>query len=155
MLSALGRQHRDEDGKFTFALIYDEIKGYNIWQQSNNPIHEIDAGGRNYFVSGYNPIDIKANRSDPLCTFGGLVNPRFQNVLLHGCPGGTNWYFAIGYNGKTTNYPKIPSNETNVNIVSLWVKILVFKDIFSCLCNYASFFSSRLLIYPFISMELY
>lgn len=152
LLSTLGRHHRDSDGKYTFALVYDELSLYNIWQQSNNPIHEQNVVGNFYNVSGYNPIELNIFRSDEYCTFGGLVNAQKRNLLLHGCAGSTSWFYAIGYTGKIEHTPKIPSNHTSVNIVSLWVKYNIIEPRITCFCSYSSTPISRLMIYVIILM---
>lgn len=154
ILSTLGRQHRDESGKYTFALVYEEISRYNIWQQSNNPIYEINKPGGNYKVPGYNRIDIKADRVHSDCTFGGLVtDPDNGNTLLYGCPGGTNWFFSIGYTGKHSDYTLIPSNDTNVKEVSLWVKLTVFKGLLTCNPLPAPFIKYSLIITPILFLD--
>lgn len=155
LLSSLSREHRDKDGKFTFALLYPELKIHNIWQQSENPINIQDPYSDNihhFNVSGYNPIDIKADRNEKYCIWGGLLLSETTVSLLDGCPGGYNWYFSIGYNGQASDYPNaIPSNNKPVKIVSLWVKVSdTCAPFYKSYCSTNFYIDFRLLVAVFI-----
>ncbi|EAY08473.1 gp3-related protein [Trichomonas vaginalis G3] len=141
ILNEINDEFRDNDRKFTFALFYPEINLYNIWQQSNSPLNEPKKWTNNnhYKVAGYQNLTILADRQDSYCVWGGLALSHTEN-LIDGCPGGKDWYFTIGYVGTEWNYVrnKIPSNDSKVNIVSLWVKVIEdkYKILHSCIQNY-------------------
>ena len=142
-----GRKHRDSEGKFTFALVYEELNLYNIWQQNNNPLFEIEKPGGHYFVSGYNCSDCQAKNSD----WGGLVRSNHSNVLLDGCPGSGSWFYALGQTKEMEGWTTIPAIRQGVNYVSLWVKL--GKNYFtdpSCPNNIL--YNSNSYIYSFISV---
>ena len=147
ILTEINDEFRDKDHKFTFALIYPEIKLYNIWQQSNNPLSENKKWTTNnyYYVEGYQNITILAKRNEDYCRWGGLLLSHSES-LIDGCPGGQEWFYTIGYVGRgwgpTEQNFLIPSNNDGVNIVSLWVKVIddKYKIILSCqVNNYISF----------------
>lgn len=80
ILSNISDLYRDSDKKFTFALVYDELQIYNIWQQTNNPLNEeAQWPGYHYNVTGYNPIRILAGKVNDYCTWGGLL---IQHTLM-------------------------------------------------------------------------
>lgn len=137
ILTEIDDEFRDYDNKFTFALVYPELNLYNIWQQTNNPLNESEKSDNNihYKVEGYNNITILADRNETQCEWGGLTLSSTDN-LIDGCPGGSTWFFTIGYVGTTWNgYPKIPSNNQGVDIVSLWVKVINDKYQVMQTCN--------------------
>lgn len=141
-LTEIDDEFRDYDNKFTFALVYPELNLYNIWQQTNNPLLENKKWSDNnhYKVEGYNNITILADRNSTACVWGGLTLNHSDN-LIDGCPGGYDWFFTIGYVGQeweTTD--KIPSNDSKVNIVSLWVKVIEnkYNILQSCIVDYSN-----------------
>ncbi|EAY08470.1 hypothetical protein TVAG_145500 [Trichomonas vaginalis G3] len=141
ILNEINDEFRDNDRKFTFALFYPELKLYNIWQQSNNPLNEPKKWTTNnyYKVQGYRNFTTLADRKHEKCNWGGLVLSHTEN-LIDGCPGGEDWYFTIGYVGRPwfSVTDKIPSNDSPVNVVSMWVKVIndKYTIIQSCMCKY-------------------
>ncbi|EAY10771.1 hypothetical protein TVAG_121750 [Trichomonas vaginalis G3] len=152
-------EFRDQDNKFTFALVYPEINLYNIWQQTNNPLNERPKAANNshYYVEGYYNITILANRNETNCIWGGLLLSHTEN-LMDGCPGGKDWFYTIGYVGTGWRADKqllIPSNDSGVNIVSLWVKVIddKYKVMLTCKANNYAIFSNKLFYLVFVMIS--
>ena len=129
ILIEINESLKQRNNKYEFIIEYPELKTYNRWQQTNNPINESEEEGKR-FVEGFREIHTSA----PHKLWGGLArtsNCDPCNSLLNGTPnitGNANWYFGIGQkNGvkwhNKYNYESIPSNSQPTNIVYLWIKM--------------------------------
>ena len=126
ILIEINESLKQRNNKYEFIIEYPELKIYNRWQQTNNPINESEEEGKR-FVEGFRQIHTSAHHN----LWGGLArtkNCNPCNSLLNGTPsitGNGEWYFAIGQrNGATWGNTKlIPSNSSPTNIVYLWVKM--------------------------------
>lgn len=139
ILSKVGDRYRGPDGNFTFALIYDEYNAYNVWTQYYNPLYDAKKNSDNkpYKVKGFRSITNLANMADDYCVWGGLVRSHTQeDTIIDGCPGGSDWFFAIGLTAKGSQSwdgkSLIPAfdNDRPAHYVSLWVKWIDHPETF-------------------------
>lgn len=147
ILGNLSNLHKDSESKYTFAIVYDEIKTYNVWKQTNMPLDEIEYLDNKtlYNATGYEPVKIRANRMGTDCIFGGItVSKHKSKTYFDGCPGGDTWYFSIGYTGASwANAPKIPANSQGVTYMTMWAKIPIPQIFMIGSCKYNNYVSFR------------
>ena len=133
---------RRYDEKYEFMIEYPELKGFNRWSQTKNPL-EVRSPISNKDL-GYHPIQITWKGD----TFSGLALSNIPNwTFLDGSANRTCWHFAIGahYSYMEANLfpgPRLgydPHNYIQINVkqVLLYIRVKEFNHLFNfgCTCK--------------------
>ena len=142
ILGMINNEYKIEN-KFEFLLEYPQISGYNHWNQSINPLLDLEVPSQQ--ATGYNPISITWSQS----SWGGLVKSMpGSGTIIDGSAGDGMWYYAIGCTHSSWSSFNFPGPDgLAVNEVNLRIRITKKTQItiknqkkISCIRNYVFHF---------------
>jgi len=123
ILHTLGDEHRGEDGKFLFKMVWPRSQQQEqVWRQSSNPMTDAQCK-----VEGYESVSTPHTARNwgglEACSPSALLDgssSRTEGEKLEGAVGRRAWY-AIGVTGLTGSGKEAPDSQTQIRGPGIWV----------------------------------